>query len=68
MPLDGNGTETGWIGPNAFKAGALSADSMGREAIADGFITAAKIGSNVLSSISHIGVYDLDFYGMAVYG
>ena len=58
----------GWISKNAFQDGAFAADSIGRAAMEDGFITAAKIASNVLTAISHIGVYDLDFYGMAVYG
>ena len=68
MPQVVSGIETGWISKWAFQAGALSADSVGREAMADGFITAAKIGSNALASISHVGVYGLDFYDMAVYG
>ena len=67
MPIDGNGRETGWISPNAFQSGALSADSIGREAMADGYVTAAKLASDVTIR-AKVGIYDLDFYNMAVYG
>ena len=68
MPIDGNGRETGWISPNAFQSGALSADSVGREAMADGYVTQAKLGSNAVAFLAKVGVYNLDFYDMAVYG
>ncbi len=65
----------GWIGKQAFQNGALAADSVGRSAmasnyvqtahIADGQITYAKLANAVMV---HVGVYDLSFYGMAVYG
>ena len=67
MPLDNNNHETGWLSRYAFQRDALSADSIGREAMADGYVTAAKLAASAINSLSHVGVYDLDFYDMALY-
>ncbi len=48
MPFDPSGKETGWISRWAFQRGALSADSVGREAVEDGFITPAKLADTVV--------------------
>ena len=65
----------GWISAYAFQDGALSADTLGRAAmaanflqtthVADAQITYAKLAS---AAMLHVGVYNLDFYDMAVYG
>ena len=75
MPLDNTGKEIGWIGKYAFQNGGLAADSVGREAVADGYltnqmiangqITAAKLaGGTVLAT----GVYGVSVYGSCYYG
>jgi len=66
MPLNPQGKDTGWISKWAFQVGALAADVIGRQAIADayfaataamrakfadGFITAAKLASNAVETV-----------------
>lgn len=66
MPISPQGKETGWISKWAFQIGALAADIVGRQAIADayfaatatmrakfadGFINAAKLASNAVTTI-----------------
>ncbi len=68
MPLDvgGTGKETGWLSKYAFQIGALAADAIGRQAIAesffaataamrakfaDGFINAAKLATDAVSTV-----------------
>lgn len=40
MPLDGTGKEIGWVSKWAFHVGALAADIIGRQAIADAYFAA----------------------------
>lgn len=41
--------DKGWIGPYAFENDALSANTLGRSAMADGFLTNAKIAESTIT-------------------
>ena len=51
MPLDAVGHETGWLSKYAFQAKALANDSVGREAMEDGYITPAKFNDLVIAPV-----------------
>jgi len=74
MPLNPEGKETGWVGKYAFQNAGLSADSVGREAVEDGYLTNEKIADSQITatklasgSILATGVYGSSRYGNAVY-
>lgn len=66
--------EKGWIHKFAFENEALSADTVGRQAMADGYlqndkiatatITAAKMASGALIT----GIFGTAIYGTSIYG
>ena len=66
--------EQGWIHPFAFQNDALSADTVGRQAMADGFVQNAKIEDATITAgklASHVfltGYYGLGTYGTSIYG
>ena len=51
MPLDAVGKETGWLSKYAFQAKALANDSVGREAMDDGYLTPAKLNDLVIMPV-----------------
>lgn len=56
MPIELGGTrETGWLSRWAFQVGAVSADAIGRQAIADRALTAAMLEQPTLEGILGIG-------------
>jgi len=83
MPLDPAGKETGWLSKWAFQVDALTADSVGRQAIADAFfaataamrakfadefINAAKLATDAATLTKfYTGVYEYAEYGRCVY-
>ena len=72
------GNENGWVSKWALHresgAEALAADSVGRAAMADGFIQNEKVedatltATKVTSSFFITGIYGVGLYGTAVYG
>lgn len=63
MPLDNVGHETGWLSKYAFQRDSLAADSVGREAVADGYLYEAKLRAatdNALNA-SRVARYTYDF-------
>ncbi len=65
MPHDvgGLGKETGWIGRWAFQKDAISADAIGRQAVADGALTAQMVGEQTENNlnIAKVGKWTYDF-------
>ncbi len=74
MPVDSEGKETGWIHKFAFQNSALSADTVGREAMEDQYLQNAKIAdatitpTKVASGFFITGIYGVGLYDTAVYG
>jgi hypothetical protein len=68
MPHDvgGLGQETGWLSKWAFQFGALSKDTIGRQAVEDGYITLQMLDDTTVLA-SHICFYDLGLYDASVY-
>lgn len=65
----------GWIHKFAFENDALSADTTGRQAMADSFLTNEKIANSQITAIKLAsgsvlvtGVYGASRYGSAVFG
>ncbi len=50
MPLDADGKEIGWISKHAYQHDSLRADTMGREAMEDGFTTNDKIANTTITA------------------
>ena len=55
MPLGVGTQETGWISRWAFQVNALSADVIGRQAIEDRYIQAAKLDQPTIEGVNGIG-------------
>ena len=56
MPLREGGTEeTGWLSRWGFQVNALSADSIGRQAIEDRYIQASKIDQPTVAGVAGVG-------------
>jgi len=62
--------DQGWISKQALKNDALSADSEGRSAMEDGFLTNAKIAADQItaSKLSSGKVLSAIVYGVTKYG
>ena len=66
--------EKGWISKHAFEDNALSADTTGRAAMEDGFITNAKIADSTITAAklaaraALAGYYGIHNYGQCYYG
>ena len=63
MPLDSNGKEQGWIHKYAFQVGAISADKVGRSAVADKALTEQMMfdPSNNSLNMLRVARYTYDF-------
>lgn len=65
--------DKGWIHKDAFQDDALSADSTGRLAMEDGFLTNAKVADSTLTAAKFaakataVGHYGIALYGRAYY-
>lgn len=66
--------EKGWIHKFAFENDALSADTVGRQAMADSFLTNEKIAASQITfsklangKVLATGVYDTSVYGGCYY-
>lgn len=74
MPVDSNGREIGWMPKWGFQTDSLAADSIGRQAMADGFIQNAKIDTGTITASKFAakalmsGIYGFSTYGAAFYG
>lgn len=63
MPLSSDGRDSGWLSRWAYQVNSLSADSVGREAMADGYLTEAKLDlptSNALNA-ARVGKWRYSF-------
>ncbi len=54
MPLEigGTGKETGWLSKWAFQVGALAADTIGRQAVAAGYITSTMFDDSIVARVA----------------
>ena len=74
MPVDGAGKEQGWVTKWAYEEDSLSADTLGRLAMEDGYLQNAKIANStitatkVTSGFFVTGIYGIGIYGTATYG
>ena len=63
MPLDAVGKETGWLSKWAFQRDSLKADSVGREAVEDGYLYEPKLRAAVDNALNvgRVAKYTYDF-------